>query len=34
MVIGDQVKALRAQKNMSQGDVEERTGLSAVTFHE
>lgn len=27
MVIGDKVKALRAQKNMSQGDVEKRTGL-------
>jgi len=27
MVIGDKLKALRAQKNLSQGDIEERTGL-------
>jgi transcriptional regulator with XRE-family HTH domain len=27
MVIGDKLKALRAQKNMSQGDMEKRTGL-------
>jgi len=27
MVIGDKLKALRAQKKMSQGDVEKRTGL-------
>lgn len=27
MVIGDRLKALRAQKNMSQGDIEKRTGL-------
>ena len=27
MVIGDKLKVLRAQKNMSQGDVEKRTGL-------
>jgi transcriptional regulator with XRE-family HTH domain len=27
MVIGEQLKALRAQKNLSQGDVEKRTGL-------
>src|SRR5271165_7229267 len=27
MVIGEKLKALRAQKNMSQGDVEKRTGL-------
>lgn len=27
MVIGDKLKALRAQKNLSQGDVEKRTGL-------
>jgi transcriptional regulator with XRE-family HTH domain len=27
MVIGDKLKTLRAQKNMSQGDMEERTGL-------
>jgi transcriptional regulator with XRE-family HTH domain len=27
MVIGNRVKALRAQRNMSQGDVEKRTGL-------
>jgi transcriptional regulator with XRE-family HTH domain len=27
MVIGDRLKALREQKNMSQGDIEKRTGL-------
>ncbi|HWO33004.1 MAG TPA: helix-turn-helix transcriptional regulator [Candidatus Acidoferrum sp.] len=27
MVIGEKLKALRAQKNLSQGDVEKRTGL-------
>ena len=27
MVIGDKLKALREQKNLSQGDVEKRTGL-------
>jgi transcriptional regulator with XRE-family HTH domain len=27
MVIADKLKALREQKNMSQGDVEKRTGL-------
>jgi transcriptional regulator with XRE-family HTH domain len=27
MVIGDKLKALRAQKNLSQGDMEKRTGL-------
>jgi transcriptional regulator with XRE-family HTH domain len=27
MVIGDKLKALRAPKRMSQGDVERRTGL-------
>src|SRR5580693_7835983 len=27
MVIGDKLEALRAQRNLSQGDVEKRTGL-------
>ena len=27
MVIGDKLKALRMQKNMSQGDIQKRTGL-------
>jgi transcriptional regulator with XRE-family HTH domain len=27
MVIGDKLKALREQKNLSQGDIEKRTGL-------
>lgn len=27
MVIGEQLKASRAQKNLSQGDIEKRTGL-------
>jgi transcriptional regulator with XRE-family HTH domain len=27
MVIGEKLKALRAQKNLSQGDLEKRTGL-------
>jgi transcriptional regulator with XRE-family HTH domain len=27
MVIGDKLRTLRAQKNLSQGDVEKRTGL-------
>ena len=27
MVIGDELKALRVQKNMSQGDIQKRTGL-------
>jgi transcriptional regulator with XRE-family HTH domain len=27
MIIGDRLKALREQKNMSQGDIEKRTGL-------
>jgi transcriptional regulator with XRE-family HTH domain len=27
MIIGEKLKVLRAQKNMSQGDVEKRTGL-------
>jgi transcriptional regulator with XRE-family HTH domain len=27
MVIGDKLKSLREQKNLSQGDVEKRTGL-------
>ncbi|HWO33859.1 MAG TPA: helix-turn-helix transcriptional regulator [Candidatus Acidoferrum sp.] len=27
MLIGDRLKALREQKNMSQGDIEKRTGL-------
>jgi transcriptional regulator with XRE-family HTH domain len=27
MVIGEKVKLLREQKNLSQGDIEERTGL-------
>jgi transcriptional regulator with XRE-family HTH domain len=27
MVIGEKLKVLRAQKNMSQGDIEKRTGL-------
>jgi hypothetical protein len=26
MVIGEKLKALRAQKNLSQGDIEKRTG--------
>ena len=30
MVIGDRLKALREQRNMSQGDVEKRTGLLRV----
>ena len=33
MVIGEKLKTLRAQKNMSQGDLEKRTGLSVATFH-
>src|SRR5271168_3869678 len=27
MVVGEKLKALRAQKNLSQGDIEKRTGL-------
>ena len=27
MAIGDRLKALREHKNMSQGDIEKRTGL-------
>ena len=27
MIIAEKLKALRAQKNLSQGDIEERTGL-------
>jgi transcriptional regulator with XRE-family HTH domain len=27
MVIGEKLKVLRAQKNLSQGDIEKRTGL-------
>ena len=27
MVIGDKLKTLREQKNMSRGDIEKRTGL-------
>ena len=27
MIIGDKLKTLRVQKNMSQGDIEKRTGL-------
>jgi transcriptional regulator with XRE-family HTH domain len=27
MVIGEKLRVLRAQKNMSQGDIEKRTGL-------
>jgi transcriptional regulator with XRE-family HTH domain len=27
MVIGEKVRVLREQKNMSQGDIEKRTGL-------
>jgi hypothetical protein len=27
MVIAEKLKALRAQKNLFQGDIEERTGL-------
>jgi len=27
MVIGEKLKALRAQKNLSQGDIQKRTGL-------
>jgi transcriptional regulator with XRE-family HTH domain len=27
MVIGEKLKTLRAQKNLSQGDIEKRTGL-------
>jgi transcriptional regulator with XRE-family HTH domain len=27
MVVGDRLRQLREQKNMSQGDIEERTGL-------
>src|SRR5689334_24485622 len=27
MIIGDRLKALREAKNLSQGDIEERTGL-------
>lgn len=27
MVIGDKLKTLREQKNLSQGDIEKRTGL-------
>ena len=30
MVIGDRVRALREQKNLSQGDIEKRTGLLRV----
>ncbi len=30
MVIGERLKALREQRNMSQGDVEKRTGLFRV----
>jgi transcriptional regulator with XRE-family HTH domain len=30
MVIGERLKALREQKNMSQGDIEKRTGLLRV----
>jgi len=27
MIIGDRLRALREQKNFSQGDIEKRTGL-------
>ena len=27
MIIGDRLRALRAEKNLSQGDIEKRTGL-------
>jgi transcriptional regulator with XRE-family HTH domain len=30
MLIGEKLKALRAQKNMSQGDIEKRAGLQRV----
>jgi transcriptional regulator with XRE-family HTH domain len=30
MVIGERLKALREQRNMSQGDIEKRTGLLRV----
>ena len=30
MLIGERLKALREQKNMSQGDIEKRTGLLRV----
>jgi transcriptional regulator with XRE-family HTH domain len=30
MVIGDRLRALREQRNMSQGDIEKRTGLLRV----
>ena len=33
MVIGEQLKALREQKGLSQGDIEKRTGLLDVTSH-
>jgi transcriptional regulator with XRE-family HTH domain len=32
MVIADKLKALRELKNMSQGDIEKRTGCCAATF--
>jgi transcriptional regulator with XRE-family HTH domain len=30
MIIGDRLRALREQRNMSQGDIEKRTGLLRV----
>ncbi len=27
MIIGDRLRALREEKNLSQGDIEKRTGL-------
>ena len=30
MVIGDKLKELRATKKLSQGDIEKRTGTSAL----
>ena len=34
MVIGERLKALREHRNMSQGDIEKRTGLCASTSPE
>jgi len=32
VIIGDQLRALREQQKLSQGDIEKRTGLLGITI--
>jgi len=33
MIVGERLRALREERNFSQGEIEKRTGLLVATFH-